>query len=176
MQFKRKTWYQWNHRYLHMWGYHLIFTTVRISYCFYQFVTTRYTTDFYIIKPHVLTRYISNTTPAISRISTRVDNRHFGQEHWSWPHGLFLHACQSTGKTNTPFIMIIRKSGLISVCIKITTVKKHRPKTSRRPEHKPWNIMEGNKIYFYPIFIFIETMIVLVSTNTKNNNHNQINK
>ena len=27
VQFKRQTWYQWNHRYLHMWGYH-IFTHV----------------------------------------------------------------------------------------------------------------------------------------------------
>ena len=129
---------------------------VRIWYRFYQFVTTQYTTDLYIIKLHVLTRYISNPTPAISRISTREDNRNFVQEYWSWQHGLFLYACQSTGKTNTPFIMTIRKSGLISVCIKITTVKKHKPKTSRRPENKPWNIMEGNKIYFYPIFIFIE--------------------
>ena len=23
VQFKRHTWYQWNHRYLHMWGYHI---------------------------------------------------------------------------------------------------------------------------------------------------------
>ena len=34
-------WYQWNRRYLHMWGYRIVF---------YEFVTTRYTTDFYIIK------------------------------------------------------------------------------------------------------------------------------
>ena len=49
-----------NHRYLHMWRYHIftcediISSHVRISYRFYQFVTTRYTTDFYIINVYVL--------------------------------------------------------------------------------------------------------------------------
>jgi len=33
----------------------------------------------------------------------------------------------------------------MSFCIKTTTVKKHKPKTSRRPETIPCNIMEGNK-------------------------------
>ena len=31
----------------------LISSHVRISYCFYQFVTTQYTTDFYIVKNYM---------------------------------------------------------------------------------------------------------------------------
>ena len=32
----------------------VISSTLRMSYCFYQFITTQYTTDFYIIKKIIL--------------------------------------------------------------------------------------------------------------------------
>ena len=37
-EFKRETWYQWNHRYLRMWGYCVAFINL---------FSTRHTTDFY---------------------------------------------------------------------------------------------------------------------------------
>ena len=39
----------------------IISSYVRLSYCFYQFVTTRYTTDFYIIK--IVIRLVKESLP-----------------------------------------------------------------------------------------------------------------
>ena len=58
VQFKRQTWYQWNHRYLHMWGYRNVFMNLLT-------LGIQCTTDFYIINIAIIVTPPDTTTLAL---------------------------------------------------------------------------------------------------------------
>ena len=89
----------------------------------------------------LLALYVSIPIPANSRISARMNIKHCPQEPWAW-HLRLLKTWHSTGTTNTPFIITIRRPGWIFRSSSTTMAKKQRPKTSSEEENKPCHKMD----------------------------------